>query len=127
MNNRQFIDHVYTIHTSVLRHLSNSFTCLFHKEEAKRGSLLYTVQMQRELLFPLFLSIQSQNLHHSTYKEIYKDRDGWMSRLSENVFSICIHMLIDSVSSHFDIESFSCVKELGIEIYRFVRNAIYLI
>ena len=37
-----------------------------------------------------------------------------------------IVLLIDSVGSHIDMESFSCVKELGIEMYRLVRNATHL-
>ena len=79
MNNRQFIDHVYTMHTSVLRHLSNLLTCLglFHNEEAKRGSLLYTVQMQRALLFPLFVVYSKSK---PTSFDLLGDlhRQGWM-------------------------------------------------
>ena len=37
-----------------------------------------------------------------------------------------IVLLIDSVESHVDMESFSFAKELGIQIYRLVRNATHL-
>ena len=58
--------------------------------------------------------------------------DGCRDFQKINLFSICIHMVWKKDKScwhfggHVDIESFSCVKELGIELFRLVRDASHL-
>lgn len=108
----------------------------------ERVTVMYCANAEGSILPPFFVFARPKPTSydllagsHRNARAEFTDK-GWMDAETFRKFIHHLHahavkerpivLLIDSVGSHVDMESFSAAKELGIEIYRLVRNATHL-
>ena len=108
----------------------------------ERVTVMYCANAEGTIIPPFFVYSKPKPTSfdllagsHRQARAEFTDK-GWMDAETFRKFIQHLHthavkdrpivLLIDSVGSHVDMESFSCAKELGIEIYRLVRNATHL-
>ncbi|XP_062605485.1 uncharacterized protein LOC134267284 [Saccostrea cucullata] len=108
----------------------------------ERVTVMYCANAEGTIIPPFFVFSKpkpaSYDLLAGSHRQAHAEftEKGWMDAETFRKFIKHLHnhavkerpivLLIDSVGSHVDMESFSMAKDLGIEIYRLVRNATHL-